>query len=93
MLTVLLPGVLRGDAGGAARLRLELPDQATLRTALDVLGRAHPRLERRLRDEHGCLRRYVNLYVDGEECRVLAGLDTMLGRDTEVQIIPSVAGG
>ncbi|MFD2398472.1 MoaD/ThiS family protein [Prauserella oleivorans] len=59
-------------------------------------GRAeerYPALERRLRDEQGGLRRYVNFYVDGEECRRLAGPATPLRPDAEVVIIPSVAGG
>ncbi len=93
MVTVLLPGVLRAEAGGASSLRLQLPEGATLRVALDALATAHPRLTRRLRDERGALRRYVNFYVDGEECRVLAGLDTALPPGAELQIIPSVAGG
>lgn len=92
-MTVLLPGVLRADAAGASRLRVEPAKGATLRGVLDLLADAHPRLDRRLRDERGSLRRYVNVYVDGEECRVLGGLDTVLGDNTELQIIPSVAGG
>jgi molybdopterin converting factor small subunit len=39
------------------------------------------------------LRRYINLYVDGEECRRLAGPDTVLRGGAELQILPSVAGG
>jgi sulfur-carrier protein len=66
---------------------------ATLRTVLDTLRERSPALERRLRDEAGALRRYVNFYIDGDECRTLAGLDTPLGTGTEVMIIPSVAGG
>ncbi|MFG1774247.1 MoaD/ThiS family protein [Nocardia salmonicida] len=50
-------------------------------------------MERRLRDERGALRRYVNFYVDGDECRLLDGQDTAVGAGTEVMIIPSVAGG
>ncbi|GAA3510541.1 MoaD/ThiS family protein [Actinocatenispora rupis] len=91
--TVRIPGVLRADAGGAAHLDLDLPPDVPLSSALDALAAAHPRLARRLRDERGTLRRYVNLYVNGEECRALAGLDTPLPADAEVQVLPSVAGG
>lgn len=91
--TVLLPGVLRSDAGGAGRLSLELPPGATLRAALDEMAASHPRLDRRLRDEQGVLRRYVNFYVNGAECRGLAGLDTPVPADAELHVIPSVAGG
>lgn len=90
---VWLPGVLRVDAAGAAHLDVALPDGATLGTLLDALAERHLRLVRRLRDERGTLRRYVNLYVDGEECRRLAGLETPLPDGAEVQVIPSIAGG
>jgi molybdopterin converting factor small subunit len=46
-----------------------------------------------LRDESGRLRRYVNFFVDGEECRHLGGVSAPLRDAAEVQIIPSVAGG
>lgn len=91
--TVLLPGVLRADAGGAAHLGLDLSADATLRAALDALADGYPRLARRLRDERGGLRRYVNVYVNGEECRTLSDLDTPLPPGAEVQILPSIAGG
>ena len=74
MITVLVPGVLRADAGGAARLDVEAA--GTLGGVLDEMGARWPRLARRLRDEQGELRRYVNIYVDGEDCRRLAGLAT-----------------
>lgn len=91
--TVLLPGVLREKAGGRSSLSVEVAEPATLGTLLDVLAEEHPALERRLRDERACLRRYVNFYVDGEECRFSGGPDTKLREAAEIQIIPSVAGG
>jgi sulfur-carrier protein len=91
--TVLLPGVLREKAGGESRLLVDVPEPATLGALLDILAKEHPALERRLRDESAGLRRYVNFYVDGEECRYSGGPDTTLHANAEVQIIPSVAGG
>ncbi|PRX50470.1 molybdopterin synthase subunit MoaD [Prauserella shujinwangii] len=85
-----LPSVLRGLAEGKARVEVTA---ATLGEALDALARRYPGLERRLRDERGTLRRYVNFYVDGEECRRLDGPATHLRPGTEIVIIPSVAGG
>lgn len=90
---MLLPGALREEAGGAKHLEVELADGATLGDVLDQVGASHPRLHRRLRDEQGGLRRYVNLYIDGEECRRLAELSTVLRSGAELQIIPSIAGG
>jgi molybdopterin synthase sulfur carrier subunit len=91
--TVLLPGVLRERAGGQSRLSVEVAEPATLGSLLDVLAAQYPALERRLRDEQSALRRYVNIYVDGEECRYCGGVDAVLREAAEVQIIPSVAGG
>jgi sulfur-carrier protein len=91
MPTVLVPSVLRAEAGGAAHLEVEAG--GTLRAVFDELGTRWPRLERRIRDESGQLRRYVNVYVDGEDCRRTGGLDTSVGATAEVQVLPSVAGG
>ncbi|WP_017976226.1 MoaD/ThiS family protein [Actinopolyspora halophila] len=91
--TLRLPGMLRTNVGGAGGLRVTLTDGGTLGSLLDELARTHPALERRLRDEAGTLRRHVNFYVDGEECRVLRGVDTVLRDGGEVRVIPSVAGG
>jgi sulfur-carrier protein len=88
--TVVLPGVLRGEAGGAGRLDVA---GGTLGAVLDEVATRWPRLERRIRDEQGELRRYVNVYVNGEDCRVLAGQDTAIPADAEIQILPSIAGG
>ncbi|MEV8439528.1 MoaD/ThiS family protein [Actinosynnema sp. NPDC051121] len=90
---VLIPGPLRQSAGNQARLEVDLPEPATLGVLLDHLAARYPLLDRRLRDERAGLRRYVNVYVDGEECRRLSGPDTSLGPDAEVRILPSVAGG
>jgi molybdopterin converting factor small subunit len=91
MITVVVPGVLRGECGGAARLTVEC--DGTLRAVLDEVGARWPRLARRIRDEQGALRRYVNVYVDGEECRVLGGLAAPVRDGSEIRLLPSVAGG
>ncbi len=92
-ITVRLPSALRGRAGDRSTLDVQVPDPATLADLLDVLAARYPGLERRLRDERKELRRYVNFFVDGEECRRLDGAATPLRGAAEVQIIPSVAGG
>ncbi|GAB3484054.1 MoaD/ThiS family protein [Nocardiopsis coralliicola] len=92
--TVVLPQVLQGDAGGAHRV--ELPQAGgggPLRGVLDELAARHPGLDRRVRDEKGGLRRFVNVYVGDDECRGLGGLDTPVPDGAEVRILPSVAGG
>lgn len=91
--TVRLPGALRPRAADQSTVDVEVPETATLADLLDELAQRYPALERRLRDERRELRRYVNFFVDGEECRRLGGAATPLRDAAEVQIIPSVAGG
>ena len=91
MPTVLVPGVLRAESGGAARLEVDAAGQ--LRAVLDEVGERWPQLARRIRDESGAVRRFVNIYVDGEDCRRLGGLDTPVAAGSEIQVLPSVAGG
>ncbi|HEX7302976.1 MoaD/ThiS family protein [Lentzea sp.] len=91
--TVLIPGVLRGVTDGRPSVTVDVPDPPTLGAALDVLAGTYPGLDRRLRDERAALRRYVNFYVNGEECRRLSGPATPLPAGAEIQILPSVAGG
>jgi molybdopterin converting factor small subunit len=93
VIVILLPGVLRGEVDGAARLSFVPPAGSTLGTVLDEVGERWPRLERRIRDERGQLRRYVNVYVDGDDCRHLAGMATPVSDGAEIQVLPSVAGG
>jgi sulfur-carrier protein len=93
MITVLVPGVLRGETDGASKLAVDPPAGGTLAALLDDVALRWPRLSRRIRDEQGDLRRYVNVYVDGEDCRRLAGLDTPVPDGAEIQVLPSVAGG
>jgi molybdopterin synthase sulfur carrier subunit len=53
----------------------------------------YPAIRGRLRDESGALRRFVNLYVNGEDVRFKEGLETSLNAGDELSIIPAVAGG
>lgn len=90
---VRLPSVLRADAGGEALLEVELPPEATLGDLLGVLATRYPRVERRIRDEQGELRRFVNVFVDAEESRHRGGQRLRLHDGAEVHVVPSVAGG
>ena len=68
-------------------------DGHSLKEVLAGLENAHPGLEKRVLDESGRLRRFVNVYVDGEDVRFLQGLETPIPERAEVAIIPAVAGG
>jgi sulfur-carrier protein len=89
---VVLPGVLASLAGGAKHLDVQ-PRGETLADLLDALAAEHPMLARRIRDETGAVRRFVNVYVDGEDVRFEQGLETAVRDGAEVQVLPSVAGG
>ncbi|MEV2275693.1 MoaD/ThiS family protein [Nocardiopsis sp. NPDC049922] len=91
--TVHLPGLLRADADGAAHVPVEVDDGARLRGVLDALTRRYPGLDRRIRDDQGSLRRYVNVFVGEDECRGIGGLDAPVQDGADVRLLPSVAGG
>lgn len=84
-----LPAVL-AHLAGSAHLRLSVEDDATLADVVDALA---PVVGRRLRDENGTLRRYVNVYVDGEDARTLGGLASPVRSGARVLVVPSIAGG
>lgn len=65
----------------------------TLAQLIDTLDGMHPGLKERICDETGELRRFVNIYVNGEDVRFMSGLATELASDAEVSIVPAVAGG
>jgi molybdopterin synthase sulfur carrier subunit len=90
---VKLPAALAGECGGARHLTVTVAEGADLADVLDRIDRTHPRLARRLRDEAGQIRRFVNVYIGDEECRALQGLATVIGPGQAVQILPSIAGG
>jgi sulfur-carrier protein len=87
--TVKIPTQLRGVTGGDAEADV---DGATVREVLDGLFDRYDALRDRI-CENGDLRRFVNVYVDGEDIRYLAGLDTEVSDGAEVTILPAVAGG
>jgi molybdopterin synthase sulfur carrier subunit len=68
-------------------------ESGTLAQLIDALERQYPGLKERLCDETGELRRFVNVYVNGEDVRFLSGLQTPVEMGAEVSIVPAVAGG
>ena len=89
----LLPSVLQPLAGGQSVLTAPADGPVTVASLLDAVAAEYAVLGRRLRDETGALRRFVNVYVDGDEVRRLQGLDTRVSPGQEVLVIQSVAGG
>lgn len=92
-ISVLLPSVLAPLAGGQSQLTVTADGSVTVQWLLETAMADFPVLSRRLRDETGTVRRYVNIYVDGIEIRRLQGLRTGVLPGQEILIIQSVAGG
>jgi MoaD family protein len=86
---VKIPTQLRAAASGEAETEV---DGATVGEVLDALYDRHEELRGRIADDSG-LRRFVNVYVGGEDVRFLQGLETPVGDGDEVTILPAVAGG
>ena len=87
--TVKIPSQLRAATGGEATATVE---GATVREVLDALYARYDELRSRIADDGG-LRRFVNVYVGGDDIRFLDGLDTPVSDNDEVTILPAVAGG
>jgi sulfur-carrier protein len=87
---VRIPAPLRAITAGEAEVRL---DGESVASVLGQLEGRFPEIRRRLRDDAGEIRRFVNLYVNGEDIRFLSGLETSLKSGDEMSIIPAVAGG
>jgi MoaD family protein len=87
--TVKIPAQLRATTGGEAELSV---DGSTVGEALDAVYADHGDLRERI-TESGELRRFVNVYVSGEDIRFQDGLETPVNDGDEVTILPAVAGG
>ncbi len=88
--TVKIPTQLRGVTGGAAEATAS---GATVAEVLDDLYESHGELRERISGDDGGLRRFVNVYLAGEDIRFLDGLDTPVPDGAELTILPAVAGG
>ena len=87
---VKIPTQLRSSAGGNAQTEV---DGSTVQEVLDGLFDRYEDLRGRIYDDDGSLRRFVNVYVAGEDIRFLQGLSTPVNDGSELTILPAVAGG
>jgi molybdopterin synthase sulfur carrier subunit len=87
--TVKIPSQLRVATDGAEEIEVE---GTTVGGALDAVFAQHTDLRERITQD-GDLRRFVNVYVSGEDIRFQDGLDTPVSDGDEVTILPAVAGG
>jgi sulfur-carrier protein len=85
-----IPVVLRASVGGEKEVTAEGGDVGTV---LRALAERHPDLESQLFGPDGSLNRYVNVYLNDEDVRVLDGLDTAVGENDVLNVLPAMAGG
>jgi sulfur-carrier protein len=90
MSTIKIPPVLRGSVGGAKEVEGSGSDVGEV---LRSLADQHPATESQLFSEDGELNRYVNVYLNDEDVRVLDGLDTGVSDSDTIVILPAMAGG
>jgi molybdopterin synthase sulfur carrier subunit len=89
--TVKIPAPLRPLTQGQAEVSLE--NAPTVKAAVEELSRRYPGLRERLLDDKGALRRYVNIFRNDEDIRHGKMLDTALGAEDKLTIVPAIAGG
>jgi molybdopterin synthase sulfur carrier subunit len=90
MATIKIPPVLRGSVGGEKEVQ---GSGSNVGEVLRSLASQHPETESQLFSEDGDLNRYVNVYLNDEDVRVLDGLDTDVSDSDTLVILPAMAGG
>ncbi len=88
--TVLIPQPLRALTGDQASVE---GAAGSLAACIENLEARFPGVRERLLDDEGGLRRFVNIYINGEDVRFLEDLATSINEGDEVSIVPAVAGG
>jgi molybdopterin converting factor small subunit len=90
MATIRIPPVLRKSVGDQREVTAE---GGNIGEVLRALAEAHPATATQLFSADGQLNRYVNVYLNDEDVRVLDGLETSVGESDTVVILPAMAGG
>ena len=90
MSTIKIPPVLRASTGGEKEVSA---DGGSVGDVLRALAQEHPATHEQLFAEDGSLNRYVNVYLNDEDVRVLDGLETAVEPQDTLVILPAMAGG
>ena len=90
MATIKIPPVLRPSVGGEKEVTAEGDNVGAV---LRQLAESHPETQGQLFSPEGDLNRYVNVYLNDEDVRVLAGLETAVSETDTLVILPAMAGG
>ena len=87
---VRVPTPLRRFTGGAEQVNA---DGANIAALVNDIENNHPGIKERICDDQGNIRRFVNIFVNGDDIRFLDNLETALKDGDEVSIVPAIAGG
>jgi len=90
MAKVRIPTPLRKFTGGAEEIAAE---GTTVAQVVSDMEARYPGIKERLCEADGRVRRFVNIYVNGDDIRFLANLETSVATNDEVSIVPAIAGG
>ena len=90
MANVKIPPVLRPSVGGEKEVTAS---GGNVGEVLRALAEQHPATESQLFSGEGQLNRYVNVYLNDEDVRVLDGLQTSVSESDTLVILPAMAGG
>ena len=90
MAKIKIPPVLRPSVGGEKEVQAGGGDVGTV---LHALAEQHPATQSQLFGSDGSLNRYVNVYLNDEDVRVLEGLETAVSDGDTLVILPAMAGG
>ncbi len=88
--TVRIPSLLRSLTGGEREVVVEA---ATVRDALAAVEALHPGVRARIVDDDGQVRHFVLLLLADQDIRFLDGLDTAVGNDETLSVVPAISGG
>ena len=90
MALVRIPSPLRKYTNSQSKVQT---GGTTINEVIEDLEAQYPGVKSRLCDDSGQIKRYVNVFVNGDEIRTLQGGDSSVGENDEVSIVPAMAGG
>ena len=90
MAQIKIPTPLRSLTNDEDTVAVNAPN---LKELIAQMESSYPGIAERLLDENNELRRFVNIFINGEDVRFLDGLDSPVRDADEVSIVPAVAGG
>ena len=87
---VRVPTPLRKFNNGADEVSAQ---GSSIKALVDDLEKTYPGIKERICDETGKVRRFVNVYVNGDDIRFLQNLETAVKEGDNISIVPAIAGG